>query len=405
MHRAGIAARFSCLFRPQVIGLATASAALLGSGQVALAQAAILNLLGSGTTTLQQLGTLNSTLQQLGVVNPALASLGVSNAAVQLGISSLQLGLTETSTAKTSALISGEVIAAQISGVVNDAFRSPFGFYDAFAAAGPGVYKAARAKPGSEREWLAWVDGRGTGWQNHNENSGLNGAQANVTGGIARKLTPDLLVGAFVDYESLKYNLAALGTDTRGQGGSVGAFAGWRVTPNVRLDASINYSRVSYSMSAGTANGSYGGNRWLATAGGAGSYEMSGFVMEPSANAYVVWEQDDAWTDSVGSLQPDRRFTAGRVSIGDKLTRPATFGSVKLAPYAGLYGDWRFSSGNALPAGVPVVGIGDGWSARVTSGVTFATAGPLAVSLGGEYGGIGAEYKVWTGNLRGTVRF
>jgi hypothetical protein len=77
----------------------------------------------------------------------------------------------------------------------------------------------------------------------------------------------------------------------------------------------------------------------------------------------------------------------------------------KLSPYAGLYGDYRFSTDNALPAGLPVVGIGDGWSARLTGGVAYTAAGGASLSLGGEYGGLGASYKIWTGNVRASMPF
>jgi hypothetical protein len=75
-------------------------------------------------------------------------------------------------------------------------------------------------------------------------------------------------------------------------------------------------------------------------------------------------------------------------------------GDVRIAPYVGLYGDYRFSSDNALPVGQPVIWIGDGLSARVTGGVSVAKAGGGTVAVGGEVGGLGAEYKVWTVNGR-----
>ncbi len=50
---------------------------------------------------------------------------------------------------------------------------------------------------------------------------------------------------------------------------------------------------------------------------------------------------------------------------------------------------------------MPFVGIKDGWSGRVTSGVTLKSgrAGPT-LSLGGELGGLGAGYDIWSANAR-----
>jgi hypothetical protein len=60
-----------------------------------------------------------------------------------------------------------------------------------------------------------------------------------------------------------------------------------------------------------------------------------------------------------------------------------------------------FSSDNALPVAASVVGIQNGWSERVTAGATwtFVRGGP-SVSLGGELGGIGAGYDLWSANAR-----
>jgi hypothetical protein len=67
-----------------------------------------------------------------------------------------------------------------------------------------------------------------------------------------------------------------------------------------------------------------------------------------------------------------------------------------VSPYVGLYGDWRFMSDDALPSGQPVVGIGAGWSGRATGGFAVAAPNGGTLSLGGEYGGLGADYKIWT---------
>jgi Autotransporter beta-domain len=302
--------------------------------------------------------------------------------------------------------LSAQVITAQISDVIGDVFgdRTSLGANDVFAAAG-NVYKAPPRKSLTEREWSAWLDARGTGWQNHDPNVGLDGNQLNVTGGVARKLTPDILIGVFTGYESLKYDVTALAGSMKGSGGSVGSFLGWRASSNVRVDVALGYTRMSYSAATGGATGSFNGDRWIASTGLTGSYGVSSFIIEPSASVYAVWERQNAWTDSLGTAQADRKFSAGRVSSGAKLIRSWSSGDIKITPYAGFYGDWRFSSDNALPGGQPVVGIGDGWSGRATSGVAFTGKNGLIVSLGGEYGGIGAAYKIWTGNMRATVQF
>jgi len=49
---------------------------------------------------------------------------------------------------------------------------------------------------------------------------------------------------------------------------------------------------------------------------------------------------------------------------------------------------------------IPYVGIQNGWSERVTAGATWTFRGGPSLSLGGELGGIGAAYDLWSANAR-----
>ena len=168
-----------------------------------------------------------------------------------------------------------------------------------------------------------------------------------------------------------------------------------------RWDAALAWSSISYDAAAGTASGSFVGRRWLASTGLTGSHRVSAFVVEPSAKVYALWERQGEWTDSLGTLQAAHNFSAGRVATGGRLIAPwQASADLTLSAYLGLYGDWRFGTNNATPAGEPLVGIGNGWSGRVTGGLSATKSGGGTLSLGGELGGLGADYKVWTANAR-----
>jgi hypothetical protein len=332
---------------------------------------------------------------------------------------------------KLVATSSGAAITGAIDGAIGDAFSnggSPvtlgpngmtFNFAaepksdvaartdDAFSALGyAGNPTKAPPRISLDREWSAWVDVRGTGWNSNQTSGGFNGDQVNVTAGLGRKLTPDFLIGVVVGYEHFNYDVAALTGTMKGDGGTVGGYAAWRILQTLRWDTTLAWSDIAYNGTAGTASGSFTGHRWLASTGLTGTYGVGAIILEPSAKVYALWEDENAYTDSLGTLQASRNFSAGMASAGGKLIYPWLMGNgTKLSPYAGLYGDYRFSTNNALPSGQPVVGIGDGWSARVTGGVAYTAAGGASLSLGGEYGGLGAAYKVWTAKVLGTLPF
>lgn len=343
----------------------------------------------------------------------------------------------QTSITTTAAMASGQALTSAMDGGINDAFSeggSPMsvsqnGVFVSFAAEpksdianrtdeafralgyANGYNKAPvyKAPPRLDREWNAWADVRGTGVK-ANDTSGngtdVKGRQFNVTAGLGRKLTPDMLVGLALGYEHFNYDVTALAGSLKGDGETVGGYFAWRFMPNLRFDAAVGWTNVNYSATAGATTGSFTGSRWLATTGLTGTQKVGAYVIEPSAKFYALWENERAWTDSAGTAQNGRNFSAGRTAVGTSVTRSfAPSNGWTLSPYGGLYADWRFQTDNALPTGTPVASIGTGWSARLTAGLSAKAAGGATLSVGGEYGGIGANYKVWTGQIRGSVPF
>lgn len=337
------------------------------------------------------------------------------------------------------ATTSGAVISGAIDAGINDAFSpngtptnfGPSGGFINFAAPEPKSQTTSRAEeafaalsyagnvnkapnykkvpPPLDREWSAWADIRGTGWK-ANDTSGtgndLKGSQINLTAGLGRKLNADTLVGVVAGYEHFKYDVAALAGSLKGDGETIGGYFARRFGGHLRFDAALAWSNLNYDATAGTATGSFKGSRWLASTGLTGNHKLGAFVLEPSAKLYILWEQQRTWTDSLGTLQDARKFSAGRTALGTKVAYPiGTSGSWTVSPYAGLYGDWRFSTDNALPTGTPVANIKNGWSGRVTSGLSAKAGRGTMLSLGGELGGLGANYKIWSGNARATVPF
>jgi hypothetical protein len=76
-----------------------------------------------------------------------------------------------------------------------------------------------------------------------------------------------------------------------------------------------------------------------------------------------------------------------------------------VAPYAGIYADYYFSKDDATAILLPTELI-QGWSARVTSGVSVGFVGGAKLSVGGEVGGLGSgEFTVWSVRGRASVPF
>lgn len=264
----------------------------------------------------------------------------------------------------------------------------------------PGQTQTAQAGPAlvgpTPSAWQAWADIRGSGWDNNGSAGDIHGTQVNTIVGLTRRIAPDFLVGALGGYEHFNYSSQLLNGRLVGDGWTAGGYLGWKLDPQLRFDAALAHSDVSYNGVAGTASGSFPGSRWLASAGLAGTYKLMPFEIEPSAKIFALWEHEDPYTDSLGTPQAAFHFTTGRASAGFKLSYPMPWtASTGLTPYVGLYGDYYFSSNNSNSVLVPSTFIRGG-AGRVTAGITARLDNGLKLALGGEYGGIGNDFQTWT---------
>ena len=267
------------------------------------------------------------------------------------------------------------------------------------------IAKAPKAAPlPLPRDWLAWAEVRGTGWKTDPAKADITGGQVNALVGLTRKLTPDVLVGVLAGFESFDYRSQTLDARLKGSGWTTGGYFGWRLLPSLRFEAGLAYSNVNYDDQAGTAAGTFPGHRWLATGGFTGTYRIkNGFVFEPSAHVFALWEHQKAYTDSLGIVQAERNFSTGRASGGSKISYVWQWSDMwKVAPYIGAYADYRFTSDDATVGLLLPNVVVEGWSARAVAGIAFAQTGGARFSIGGELGGIGTgDYKVWS--VRGSA--
>ncbi|WP_456715276.1 putative Ig domain-containing protein [Bradyrhizobium sp. USDA 4353] len=291
---------------------------------------------------------------------------------------------------------------------------------DAFAAIDRGDKKQAAPKWHEQKEWLLWADVRGTGVDRFGTTStagvtqssqaSLYGQQLNAMMGLTYRASPSVLVGVLGGYETFSYTQQDINGKLKGDGWTTGAYLGWKIVPTLRFDAAVAYSGIGYDGSAGTAQGSFTGQRWMLSSGLTGTYKWAGVVLEPSTKVYALWEHQNAYTDSLGTRQGSYDFASGRASSGLRAAYPVAWldSGLLLTPFVGMYGDYYFNKedANALVAGAlastPLL---QGWSARFTGGLGIETAGGAGVGLGAEYGGIGGNTRVWTFSAKARVPF
>lgn len=293
---------------------------------------------------------------------------------------------------------------------------------DAFAAidrAAPTKAPAARFR--EQKDWLFWIDVRGSGIDQWGSSGNIGqgatqatlfGQQINLLSGLTYRARPNLLVGVTGGYENFSYTQTDINGKLKGDGWTVGAYLGWKIIPTLRYDVAVTYSGIGYDGTAGTAQGNFNGNRWIFATGFTGSYSWANFNIEPSAKVYAIWERENAYVDSLGTQQAARTFSSGRASAGNRVSYPVPWlDSVLLVPYAGVFADYYFTQDDAAAivaaGGIPLAStpLLQGWSARVTGGIGARLAGGTTVGFGAELGGIGSNTQIWTFTGRARIPF
>ena len=256
------------------------------------------------------------------------------------------------------------------------------------------------------KRWRPWVNIRDTEWDADSDGADIDGNQVNALAGVTYKISPKLLVGIFGGYEDFNYSSTPLAATLDGNGWTAGAYLGWRLAPALRFDAGIAHSSINYTNTAGLASGEFDGQRWFFTSGLTGTHKMGAFIIEPSAKIYALWEDEDAYTDSLGTVQPERDFSTGRASGGFKVAYPiALDDGGKFVPFAGIYGDYYFSDDDESATLTFDDIIDDGWSARFTGGFSYTLPCGVNASLTGEVGGIGSDTHAVSGQASLSVPF
>ncbi|MBN8934764.1 MAG: autotransporter outer membrane beta-barrel domain-containing protein, partial [Rhizobiales bacterium] len=204
--------------------------------------------------------------------------------------------------------------------------------------------------------WHAWIDMRYTGLDNK-ANTGVDGHQ-------------------------------------NGNGWNGGGYFGWKFWDRLRLDGMLTYGRLSYGAQADAVTADFGANRITGMLRLSGRWAVSTWYVEPSARVIYARETQDAFTDTAGVMQDRYSFHVGTASVGGEVGSPFVWSSMIVTPTLGLFGDYRFGDDTiATVAALP--NLDNGWSARITGGLRWAAANGLSASVGGEYAGVGQDFRYW----------
>ncbi len=251
--------------------------------------------------------------------------------------------------------------------------------------------KSAKTKPQIIPEPVinAWVEAHYAAFRASNGGVDNDGQFGIVFVGADYLVTPDILVGALVQFDWMKENSGTLASAVDGHGTMGGPYVSLRLSPDIFFD-----SRFAWGISANTVNpfgyytDSFSTDRWLAHAKLTGNWRWNDFRVTPGVAVDYAQERQRDYTDTLGVLIPGQTVSLGRLSFGPEIARRFIGGGgVTYEPMASLVGQWDFSKTEATDVnGLPVNS--DNFHAKGEVGLLARAPNGLSARLTGSYDGI-----------------
>ena len=214
--------------------------------------------------------------------------------------------------------------------------------------------------------------------------------------GVDYLLTPDVLVGALVSFDTMEET-----TDTgtvSGDGWMAGPYMTVRLAPSLYFDGRLAAGESDNRISPfGVYTDEFPTGRWLSMASLTGEFQRGDWTIRPHASLSYLEERQKSYVDGVGATIPGRTVRLGQFKIGPAFTGRFEGAEGRIySPY--LKVDAIYNVGDttgATPAEANDAEV-EGWRARVKAGVSMTTEHGTRLSLGASHDGIGrSDFETW----------
>ncbi len=254
------------------------------------------------------------------------------------------------------------------------------------------------------RRFDVWVEGS---FHEYNGAAGSEGDFGIAHLGIDYLFSPDLLVGAVLQYDRLSDNSDGEDTRTEGTGWMAGPYVTARLQENLYLDVHVAEGKSDNDV---TATGSYTDNfkstRWLADVSLSGVFTHDQWTLRPNAALSWLEDEQEAYTSTLGDTVPSQTISQRQFRFGPTISR--RFLSDNGWHYEPTFTlDAIYNHANARGVTLTTAGQEEnGWRARVKPGISMTSPDGARLSLTGTYDGIGqSDFEAWGLGLNLDVKF
>ncbi|WP_159436598.1 autotransporter domain-containing protein [Pseudovibrio sp. Tun.PSC04-5.I4] len=299
-----------------------------------------------------------------------------------------------------SSNLSGVEVSGRISDRIEMAFSTSLSALNKASEAGNALEFDDRT-PSTNQSFDMWAEGSFSTLRTSGNNDGHFGI---LTLGADYVLNPSVLVGAYMQFDSMNQSSDTASSSVRGQGWMAGPYATIRLTENLFFQ-----SRAAWGQSKNkiTPTGSYTDmfdtTRWLASMSLTGNYEQGNWLITPTASLSYFEETAESYRNTFGVFIPEVETSLGQFKAGPAISyRFQLSAKTVLEPHFGGQVIWNFANRTSA-TGVPS-SKSDGTNnlrARAELGLKISMPNGIGADLQGSYDGIGSDdFEAISGRMR-----
>jgi len=247
-----------------------------------------------------------------------------------------------------------------------------------------------------------WLEGKYSSFRDHEESTGLDGHFGLFTLGADYVVSPSLLLGAYVQFDTMRERDDEKLTNVAGHGWMAGPYATVRLTDEIYWQVRAGWGRSSNEVSPfQTYVDSFDTTRWLLSSTLTGRWSYGAWQLSPSASVTYLDETSESYADTFGVLIPEVTNRLGQAKAGPEVAyRFQSISGATFEPHARMELVWNFADelsadgfgsidDTAGPAGV---------RGRVELGLRAMSCAGIGFDITGSYDGIGSgAYSAITG--------
>lgn len=206
-------------------------------------------------------------------------------------------------------------------------------------------------------------------------------------------LTPNVLIGALVQFDDMKDASATLNATASGSGWMVGPYITARLSPNLYFDARIAAGESTNKVSPfNTYTDTFDTQRWLAVASLSGEFQKGPWSIRPNASLSYFEETQSSYVDSVGATIPSQTVQLGQMQIGPSFNgRFEGDDGWLYAPYFSIDAIYNIGDTTGVTVTNASTPATEGWRARLKAGIKMTTDEGVSIGMGATYDGIGRD--------------